>query len=90
MKTIDVFNTNLPNLDMNLGEVWEHGVAVIFRGSLGTTRPRMGDGVVVMGMDIMGWDVGCGWGLRGGGSSRDERVIELTRGDTVIRGVGRT
>ena len=60
---------------MKLGEGWGHGVAVIFGGSHGTTRPRMGDGVVVMGMDIMGWDVGCGWGLRGGGSRRNDRMI---------------
>ena len=65
----------------------------------------MGDGFVVMGMDIMGGDVGCGWGLRGGGSCRDEGMVshegvgcgvvretptELTRGHVIIRRVRRT
>ena len=58
-----------------------------------------------MGMDIMGWDVGCGWGLRGGGNRRNERMvskggfkygvtektpIELTSRHVIIRGVRRT
>ena len=65
----------------------------------------MGDGFVVMGMDVMGWYVGCGWGLRGGGSCRDEGMVlyggvgcgvvretptELTHGHVIIRGVRRT
>ena len=70
-----VFNTKLSILNMNLGYVWGHWVAVIFRGSHNSTRTRAGHGVMVMGMDIMGWDVGCDWGLRGGGSRRNERMI---------------
>ena len=84
--------------------MWGHGVAVIFRGSHSSTRTCAGHGVMVMGMDIMGWDVGCGWGLRGGGSCRDEGMIlergfkpgvtketpiKLTSSHVIIRGVGR-
>ena len=41
------------------------GVAVIFRGSHNSTRTLSGaPGSWLSAMDIMGWDVGCGWELR--------------------------
>ena len=99
-------NTNWSNLDMNenLGYVWGHGVTVIFRGSHSSTRTCAGHGVMIIGMDIMGWDVGCGWELRGGGTCSCRMVfkrgvnngmtektpIELTGRHVTIRGVRRS